>query len=59
MRIELNCARIERIELAGSGLERDLDLAALAAIRPILAIIDQHLMKIAEDAERCLQVRQR
>ena len=55
MRLELNCARIEKIELAGSGLERDLDLAALAAIRPILPAIDQHLSRVVEEAEDCLR----
>ncbi len=55
MRLELNCARIEKIELAGSGLKRDLDLVALAAIKPILPTIDQHLAKVAADAAACLE----
>ena len=54
MQLVLNLARIEQIQLAGSGLERDLDLAALAAIKPILPLIDEHLTKVAAEAAVCL-----
>lgn len=58
MHLVVNLARIEQIQLAGSGLERDLDLAALAAIKPILPTIDNHLAQIAADADAELDNRE-
>lgn len=54
MRLELNFARIEKIELAGSGARRAMDLVTLAVLRPLLPEIDRHLAEAAERAEASL-----